>query len=323
MPEKVERIVALASGAPRIAAYLQAMDLLVGAEDHDIKKVEIRLDYNPVYHEQLKKLPSVGKGGGSGANNAYAEEIIKLSPQVIVASFSKEAAEELERQTGIPVVCTRYTSKGLANESFYQSMRVFAELIGKQERCEELLTFIDDCKADLGRRTEKVDDAKKLKAYTGAVTFNGAHGFAGTYAKFGPFDAIHAKNVADEVDTDGFYEANLEKILEWDPDVIFLDPGNIDLVKDEVKSNPDYFNSLRAVKEGHVYTMPSFNNRAMNITYALMNAYYAGTVLFPEEFKDIDMAKKGGEILTKFLGVNTYDQMQKGGLYYGELKLGE
>ena len=37
IPEKVETIICLGSGAPRIAAYLGVMDMLVGAEDHDIK----------------------------------------------------------------------------------------------------------------------------------------------------------------------------------------------------------------------------------------------------------------------------------------------
>jgi len=323
IPKTVGSIVCLGSGAPRIAAYLGVMDMLVGAEDHDIKGVTVLRDYNVVYQEQLSKLPAVGAGGGSGANNGYAEQIIEAQPDVILAGFSQEAAEELQNQTGIPVVCVRYLSVNFVDESFYTAMRVFAEVVGAQKRCEEVLKFIDDCKKDLNDRTKNIPDSEKLTAYTGAVTFSGRHGFAGTYANFGPFIGVNALNVADEVKDANYFETDLEKIVQWDPDVIFLDPGNMDLVNDEYKTNPGYFNSLRAVQEGNVYTMPSFNNCGTNITYALMDAYYAGMVLYPEAFSDVDMAAIGKLVLETMLGENFFEEMENGGLFYGKLTIGQ
>ena len=323
IPETVESIVCLGSGAPRIAAYLGVMDLLVGAEDHDIKGVTVLRDYNVVYWEQLKALPAVGAGGGSGANNGYAEQIIEVQPDVILAGFSQEAAEELQNQTGIPVVCVRYLSVNFVDESFYSAMRVFAEVVGAQKRCEEVLDFIDDCKKDLNDRTKDIPDSEKRTAYTGAVTFSGRHGFAGTYANFGPFLGVNALNVADEVKDTNYFETDLEKIVQWDPDVIFLDPGNMDLVSDEYRTNPGYFDALRAVQEGHVYTMPSFNNCGTNITYALMDAYYAGIVLYPEAFADVDMESIGKLVLETMLGENFFAEMEQGGLFYGKLTIGQ
>ena len=323
IPLTVESIIALGSGAPRIAAYLDVIDMLMGAEDSDINNFVVLRDYNPVHHYALRQLPSVGAGGGSGNNNAHPEEIILLSPDVILAAFSPEAAEELQRQTGIPVVAVRYISTGLANETFFAAMRVFAEVVGAQERCEEVLAFIDAARADLNSRTAHIPDAEKLRVYVGAVTFNGQRGFGGTYANFGPLDVINALNVADEVNEEGFFEADFEKITIWDPDVIFLDPGNMHLVNYEFGTNPNFFNSLRAVQDGRVYTMPAFNFAATNITYALMNAYFAGTILFPDQFADVDIAEKSAEILTFFLGKNTFQIMEDGGLYYGQIIIGE
>lgn len=323
LPAAVSSIVCLGSGAPRMAAYLNVMDLLVGVEEHDAENMTVLRDYSPVYHEQMKALPIVGAGGGSGSNNGYAEEIITVAPDVIIAGFSAEAADELQSQTNIPVVSVRYTSKGLANDTFYDAMRVFAEVVGAQDRCEEVLSFIDTCKEDLNSRTADIADGEKITAYTGAVTFSGRHGFTGTYSQFGPFDAVNARNVADVDTEDGYYETDFEQIITWDPDVIFLDPGNMEMVDDEYATNPAYFETVRAVQQGHVYTMPSFNNCGMNISYALMNAYYAGIVLFPEQFSDVDIAKKSGEILELFVGQNTYDAMADGGLYYGAISIGE
>jgi len=323
IPETVESIVCLGSGAPRIAAYLGVMDMLVGAEDHDIKNVTVLRDYNVVYQQMLSKLPAVGAGGGSGANNGYAEQIIEVQPDVILAGFSQEAAEELQNQTGIPVVCVRYLSINFIDESFYTAMRVFAEVVGAQKRCEEVLQFVDDCKKDLNDRTQNIPDSEKTTAYTGAVTFSGRHGFTGTYANFGPFMGINALNVADEVKDTNYFETDPEKIVQWDPDVVFLDPGNMDLVNDEYKTNPGYFHALRAVQEGNVYTMPSFNNCGTNVTYAIMDAYYAGIVLYPQAFADVNMESIGKLVLETMLGKNFFAEMEQGGLYYGKLTIGQ
>lgn len=342
IPYEVKTIICLGSMGPRFAAYLDVVDMMVGAEDSDIEKMSVRYDYSPVYHEQLKELPSVGAGGGSGDNNGYAEAIIQAQPDVIIAGFNEDAADELQAQTGIPVVSVRYRTQGFIDEGFHRAMRVFAEVVGAQERCEEVLAYVDACKADLNDRTKDIPDSDKLRAYTGAVTFNGRHGFAFTYVNFPAFTAVNALNVADVlleertgeaaaeaaasgkayIGNDGF-EVDLEQIIAWDPDIIFLDPGNMDLVNDEYANNPGFFDSLRAVQEGQVYTMPSTNAAGPNVTYLLINAYYAGLTLYPEQFSDVKLEDKAAEIMEMMLGENFFDQMVEGGLYYGTITIGE
>ncbi len=341
VPSEVVSIAALGPMGPRMAAYLDAVDMLVGAEDSDIRAESARYDYSPVYHDALSALPSVGTGGGSGENNAYPEELIMLQPDVILAGFDAAACDELQRQTGIPVVSIRYRTQGFIDEGFYRSLRIFASVIGAEDRCEEILSYIDSCKADLSERTCDIPDSAKKRAYTGAVTFNGRHGFAFTYVGFPAFDAIGALNVADAlleeqtaeaveraassgtayIGNNGF-EVDPEAIIRWDPDVIFLDPGNMDIVEAEYAANPPYFNSLRAVRTGEVYTMPSTNSAGPNITYLLMNAYYAGTVLFPGRFSDIDFREKSEEIMRVMLGEDFLSAMEEDGLYYGRILIG-
>lgn len=342
IPYEVNSIICLGSMAPRFAAYLDVVDMLVGAEDSDISQMSARYDYSPVYHEQLKKLPSVGPGGGSGENNGYAEAIILVQPDVIIAGFNEDACDELQSQTGIPVVSVRYRTQGFIDEGFHRAMRVFAEVVGAEERCEEVLSYIEACRADLNGRTKDIADEDKPKAYTGAVTFNGRHGFAFTYVNFPAFTAVNAHNVADVflkertgeaaekakaegkayIGNDGF-EVDLEQIIAWDPDIVFLDPGNMDLVNDEYANNPGFFDSLRAIQEGQVYTMPSTNAAGPNVTYLLINAYYAGMTLYPEQFSDISLEAKAGEIMEVMLGENFFDRMQAEGLYYGTIAIGE
>lgn len=340
IPSKVEKIVCLGSMGPRLASYLDVVDMMVGAEDLDINSMSARYDYSPVYHNELKNLPSVGAGGGSGDNNAYAEQIVNVMPDVILAGFSAEASDELQKQTGIPVVSIRYRTEAFVDDGFYKVLRLFADVVGANKRCEQILSYIDECKEDLNSRTQDIENKKSV--YTGAVTFNGRHGFAFTYVNFPAFMAVNANNVADELkqsvigeatktanDTNTAYvgqngfEVDLEQIALWNPDIIFLDPANMDLVNEEYQNNKAFFESLKAVQNGDVYTMPSTNSAGPNITYLLINAYFTGTILYPEQFKDINIEEKAGEIMEKMLGMNFFDQMESEGLYYGKITIGE
>lgn len=65
------------------------------------------------------------------------------------------------------------------------------------------------------------------------------------------------------------------------------------LVRDEYQTNPGFFDSLTAVREGNLYACVSFNNYSTNVGYALADAYYAGSVIYPERFDDVNIARKG------------------------------
>lgn len=322
IPGEVKTIVCTGSGALRMICYLQCTDKLIGVEDTDKEYETSTLrDYAHVYYETFRDLPSIGKGGGT-SNTAYVEELITLQPDVILSGYTQEALEDLQSATGIPCVSIRAQSINFIDESFYTAMRVAADVLGAQDRCEEVLSYIDACKADLTDRTADIPEEEKPTCYTGAVTFSGAHGFTGTYSNFGPFMAIGARNVADEAGETGYFDADPEKIVAWDPDLIFLDPGNMDLVNDEYASNPGYYDALRAVQEGNLYSCISFNNYSTNVGYAIADAYYAGIVMFPEQFADVDIAAKTDEILEFLLGDAYYDEMVADGLSFGVMELG-
>lgn len=323
VPADIKRIVCTGSNALRMVSYLQVTDLLVGVEETDLAyETSTKRDYAHVYYDMFQNLPVIGKGGGT-AYTAYPEEVLAADPDVILTCYVQEAAEQLQSETGIPVVSIRSASANFIDQDWQDALRLTADLLGKEERCQKLLDYIEDCKADLQARSASVPEKDKPTVYTGAVTFSGSHGFAGTYANFGPFLAVNARNVADETEEDAFFEVDLEQVLMWDPDIIFLDPGNLSLVEEEYDSNPDFFHALTAVQQGQVYTMPSFNNYSTNTTYCLIDAYFTGTVLYPEQFADVDLEEKGNEILTEFLGKAYFDEMEADGLYYGTIHLGE
>ena len=319
VPRSVKRLVCTGSGALRVVSYLGALDLLVGIESSDLRyKNDPKRDYAFAHHDRFKSLPVIGKGGGTGYT-ANPEAILALEPDVILTGYAPEAAEQLARETGIPVISVYYLSLGLVDDSFLQAVQLAGAVLGYEERAKAIVDFIENVQADLQRRVQNRGGDTGTTVYPGAVTFFGAHGFAGTYSRFGPLAVLGARSISDRPDREGFYEADLEFVLQQDPDLIFLDPGNLSIVAEEAKSKRDYFASLKAVKTGNVYAMPSYNQYSTNIAYSLANAYYAGTVLFPKQFADVDFAARFNEIVTFFNGRGWYDRMAALGQPYGKI----
>lgn len=155
------------------------------------------------------------------------------------------------------------------------------------------------------------------------VSFKGAHGFEGTEACYGPFELIHANNLANTTDQTGAFDIDLEQVLTWDPEIIFLDFNGMSLINEDYADNPDYYQNLTAVKEGKVYSQISFRSSASNLETALADAYYAACIMYPEQFSDIDPVEKAGEIFTALLGTNPYEDLKEAGYEFRQITIGE
>ncbi|MBQ8880547.1 MAG: iron ABC transporter substrate-binding protein [Oscillospiraceae bacterium] len=317
VPEKVESIVCVGVGALRYTCYMGAADLVVAVEDCEKEAVISRL-YNFVNIDKFKDLPVIGTNG-----NPYAEEIIKVSPDVVVMSKSASVeADDLQNKTGTPVVVVPGSDTTLDNDAF-ETIRIMGELYGREARATELTEYLKNIQKDLDDRTKNIPDSEKPSVYVGGVSFKGHHGFEGTEAGYGPLALIHAKNLADTTGKTGAFNIDLEKVLSWDPDIIFLDFNGMSLINEDYRKNPDYYNSLAAVKNGKVYSQISFRSNASNLETALADAYYAACVIYPEQFRDVDPIAKAGEIFEKLLETNPYDKLKEAGYAFRPIKIGE
>lgn len=317
LPEKVESVVCVGVGALRYTCYMGAADLVIGVEDYETKVAMSRL-YNYVNFDKFKDLPVIGTNG-----QPYTEEIINLAPDVIVMSKSASVkADDLQAKTGTPVVVVPGSDAALDSDA-YETIRILGELYGKQTRAEELNGYLKGIQKDLDDRTKDIPDSSKPSVYVGGVSFKGHHGFEGTEAGYGPFALIHAKNLADTTGKNGAFNIDLEQVLSWDPDIIFVDFNGMSLIKEHYAKNPDYYNSLTAVQEGKVYSQISFRSSASNLETALADAYYAACVIYPEQFKGVDPIAKAEEIFEKLLGVNPYEDLKEAGYEFRPIKIGE
>lgn len=317
LPDKIETAAAV-GGAARILTYAGCADKLVGVTDMDKQNVSA-MPYSVVNAEHFAGLASVGSGGSN--DTPYIEELVTLSPDVIIALTDEDTLKNVADKTGIPTV--GIYPDGMFDESFYSALELIGEVTGTREHCASVVDYIKGCQKDLDGRTKDIPEAGKPAVYTGAVSFRGAHGFEGTYAGYPPFTAIHAKNVVDETGNSGALLIDLEQVTVWDPDIIFLNPANMNLVNEDYAKNKAFYENLTAVKNGEVYSQISYNYNWTNMEIAIADAYYAGKVIFPEQFADVDPIKKADEIFGVMLGRPFYDKLAADGYRFDKITIGE
>ncbi|NJE55020.1 iron ABC transporter substrate-binding protein [Thermococcus sp. 21S9] len=317
VPANVSRVVAVGPGALRILVYLNATDKVVGIEEF-----EKRFPYGRPYilaHPELLKLPVIGPGGPGKLPDM--EALIKVHPQVIFMVFvSKQTADEVQQKTGIPVVVLSYgTLKNFTDPVFFKSLLLAGKILGKEKRAEEVIKFIEEQQSYLENLTKGL---KSPRVYVGGIGFKGAHGITSTFTDYAPFTVLHLDNVASNLSSkNGWVQVDKEFLLKENPDYIFIDEGGLKIILDDYKSNPDFYNSLKAVKEGHVYGVLPYNFYNTNIGIAIADAYYIGKVIYPERFKGIDPVEKANEIFTFLVGKPVYGELAKEFGGFGKIDL--
>jgi len=306
-----QRIIGIGAGSLRMIVYLEAQDHVVGvdmreqtAQNASSSGMPSGIDrpYN-IAHPDLANRPFVGAITGD------PELIATQKPDVVFVTFlAGKDAVALQEKSNVPVVALVSGDLGKNRQAFYSSLRTMARVMDREKRADEVITYINATLADLQKRTQDIPMDKKPKVYVGGIAFNGAHGFLSTDPAYAPLSMVNGNNVAAGAGSGGQIMIDKEKLLAWDPDVIFVDEASYNLVKEDLK-DPVY-QSLKAVKGGNVYGVMPYNWYANNYDTVLADAYYVGKILYPEQFADVDPAAKADEIYTILDGKPVYTEMK-------------
>ena len=223
VPAEADKIIGIGSSSLRLISYLDAVDKVVGVEQSELED-NVTCSYRHVNHDTFKDLPVIGDGGSKGTT-PNEEAIMQVAPDVIFASIDKDAADALQEKTGIPVVCLTL-SDIVFDQVFYDNVNLMGDIVGKRDRAEKIVTYMQDTQADLEKRTAGIADADRITAYAAGISFRGGHGFAGTEAHFPPFEETNVQNIADVEGANGAFDIDLEKVAAAQPDCIFVEGGN-------------------------------------------------------------------------------------------------
>lgn len=303
----ISKVIAIGPGCLRLYSYVGDISKVAGVEQIEVKNKTGR-PYTLAYPE-LTNLPIIGPGGPNNAPDA--EKIVTVAPNVIFSTYNSEksAADELQAKTGIPVIVLSYGKTATFDKQMYSSLEVIGKVMGTEERATEVLDYMKECAEDLNSRTADIAEDSRPSVYAGALSMKGSHGIESTQGNYSLFNAINAKNVVDETGHEGSLMIDKEKLIEWNPEILFIDYGGLEEVTKDYAQNPAYYKTLTAFDKGEIYPILPYNFYSTNIDTSIIDCYYMGTIIYPEKFKDIDITKKAEEVYTKLLKKDVFSKM--------------
>ncbi|MFD1687013.1 ABC transporter substrate-binding protein [Halobellus litoreus] len=308
IPGSVDSVIAVGSGALRLLTYIDATEEVIAVEE--LETTNEKRPFRPYIHAnpELSELPSVGR-----RNRPDAELLLQQDPDVVFWGWAEAGdANDLQNQIETPVVVVQ---PGDINEEnrpqFFGSLDLLGEIMGTSETAENLQQFTTETIDDLASRTDDVSDEDRPRSYVGYLG-RGNHGLTRTQPLYTPLEFVNANNVASNLTgtlttTKGAARIDIdpEEIIEQDPSYIFIDMGTVqyDALLEE------QYQSVTAIQNEDVYTLFPVREYSINFGTALANAYYAGSVLYPDRFSDVDPVSKADEIYEEYVGAPVYDDL--------------
>ncbi len=318
IPENVERVVGVSAGALRLLTYMGEANRVVGIEEHEFRTPKPYTIANP----ELLLLPVIGPMMGGDS-----ELILQAKPDVIFITYTTVAnANALQKRTGIPVIAIDCTELYTHRHILYDSFKLISKVFHKPTRADSLIAYIENTILAMDSLTSTISVQKKPKVYIGGISYRGSHGIASTHPFYPPFEFANANNVARQINEEKFSHVkgtfiDIEQLLVWNPDILFVDSGGIDLVLKSINQNKILERNISAIKNRNMYVLYAYNNYATHYEMVLANSWYVAKKMYPEKFAHIDIKEKVNEITNMFLGKPIYDELIAESGAYTEFKI--
>ncbi|PKL58321.1 MAG: ABC transporter substrate-binding protein, partial [Methanomicrobiales archaeon HGW-Methanomicrobiales-5] len=255
------------------------------------------------FPQLVKMVPSFGSSPDVGSfDNVNVEEILRLKPDLIIASVTSPKGNQKISDAGIPVV-TVYTGKATI-PGLYKEFRMMGDILEKPEAASSLLSYWDSHLALVKDRVATIPTEQKKKVYymLGKTTHTNGGGWWGQEY----ITTAGGINVAEELGTNR--DTTTEQIVKWNPDVIIMSSNEGGYIPiSEIKNNPQ-LSTINAVKNNQIYECPvgSFWWDRPSPETPLGILWLANT-LYPEKFSDIDMNKETRDYFRTFYNSDISD----------------
>ncbi len=301
IPATVKTIATPNVDAYRILLQLGAEDMLVGVPSSMYGSKYSEVDtIEVVAWPEVKNLEQVG--GGPPGTEINVEALMALKPDVIISwSYGKsgtsaeQAANDLQTKSGIPVICLNNISSDDTNmagiEKAYQLVGTVA---GKTDEAEALLAYYQEEVKKVTAITDAIPEDQRKTAYMASTS-----GLLKANTSYLPMKQLGVINVAKDAGSNGT-EVAKEQLIAWDPEIIFIHTPSKSYSFDmaAVVSDPT-INTIQAIKNQNYYHVKG-TYMGWDIATGLVDLVYMAKATYPEQFKNVDVEKKGDEILAKF-----------------------
>ena len=311
VPGSYTRVVCIGAGALRLYTYVNGSDLLCGVEDIENKTLQSRpkmfdsvaLPYHIAYGDVFAMLPSCGVGGPQ-AQAAEAEKILACNPDIVISEYEDaDKSNALQEQLGVPVI-TLKPGQSVFADSFKDSLRLLGKVFDKEDRVEEIISFVEAEATEIKARVAGIAEDEKPSVYICGLGNWGTTNHLMTSPNFPLFEVANVKNVISDLPVKGVQSIEKEKFeaIGKDIDIMIVDAAAVKNIKPLYAEDPTLFDSVKAWSDGEVYLQLAFNAYYTNYELALADTWFIAKAVYPQLFEDVDMTAKLDEITNVFQG---------------------
>ncbi|HFM4758309.1 TPA: ABC transporter substrate-binding protein [Escherichia coli] len=296
VPDKVDRIVVLQHQTLNLLVQMNATDKIVGVMSN--WKQQLGSNYARLAPE-LSNKALLGD-----LTHVDAEKLVALHPQVVfVTNYAPQEMIDKISSLGIPAVAIslRHDDEGERNKlnpvmadeeqayvkGLYEGIMLIGNIINKPEEAKALIKATENGRRMVSNRLQLLPEEQRVRAYMAnpELTTYGSGKYTGLMMKHAGAVNVAASTIK------GFKQVSIEQVIEWNPQVIFVQ-NRYPAVVNEIQSSPQW-QVIDAVKNHCVYLMPEY---AKAWGYPMPEAMGIGELwmakkLYPEKFNDVDMHK--------------------------------
>ncbi|AKB47987.1 hypothetical protein MSKOL_2210 [Methanosarcina sp. Kolksee] len=246
------------------------------------KQFTERLEFMPDDEEKrLLALPT----NGEFHSDMNVEDLLAVSPQVVITLTKDTKIESEQKKVGIPFVAA---SKDTLEE-IADSWRLIGKIVGNEKEGNELGDYWDETIKKVTDQTSKINESDKLKVYYAQPDVTKTVGsrtiMASIISLAGGISFMEANPQMESANTSEEIQVSLEQIYQWNPDVIITKTAK---GRDEILSK-DAWKDIAAVKNKRVYASTKYE--MLDRTQSLMGLLWAAKMLYPDKVK-IDLNKE-------------------------------
>ncbi len=286
VPVNPERVTAAGRAVLMIAdaVYLfpSARDSLTAVNRIDQGKGNFLRAYDPNYTE--KQILQ---------RNAGPEQIAATRPDVVfLKDFMKGSIGDAVESLGIPVVYVRLETP----EDYTRDITMMGRIFGAEGRAREVVDYIDERVSFVTERVSRVPASERP---TGLFVYYALQGNEAAvnvppkgWIQTTLLNQAGARPIwADQVTGGGWQTVNVEQVLTWNPDTIFVVSYRNDIsdVMERITEDSRW-RSLRAVRNDRLYAFPIdyYSWDQPDVRWILGLQWLAQTI-HPEQFGDFNM----------------------------------
>ena len=319
VPGSYQKVVCVGAGALRMYSYIGDARLLAGVEDIDNTTLaerpqmfdSVARPYVLAYEEIFNTLPSCGVGGPM-AQAAETEKILSCQPDIVISEFEDvDKSNALQEQLGIPVITLSAGAKGVFDEKFFGSMSLLGTVFDREDRAQEIITFVEDQSAAIKAKVLPIAEEEKPSVYICGLGNWGTTNHLMTAENYACMEVAGVKNVVSGLGMDGVGPIEEEKFVDLgaEMDIIIMDAAAVKNIKPLYAEDPTMFDTCKAWQNGEVYLEMAYNAYYTNFEIALINTWFIAKTVYPEAFADVDLTVKTNEVTKVFLGSELADEI--------------